>query len=134
MRQVRKEGDSPGVLPARQWQVPPLTPLTSGMAGGTSVRFRCRQATCRLALSQTQGCGQRWAAVRPVGPSSGSSRSSRMEEVLWGRERGGRCSRGQGPTCPLPEPGLSFGPGKGVLSLFPPQRRFYRQPFHAGGN
>lgn len=87
-------------MPARVLPPPPLTLLTSGMAGGTSVRFWCRQATCRLELSQTQVRGQRWAAVCPAGPSSGSRKSSRTEEMLWGHgERGGaRCSRGQGPT------------------------------------
>lgn len=130
-------------LPARQWQIhwcqpgllllspppPHLALLTSGMAFGTSVRFWCRQATCRLELSQTQVCGQRWAAACQVGPSGSSRGSSSTTETLWGlaERRRVRCSQEQGShtvhslspsSCPrAPQMSSSFGPREAVITL-----------------
>lgn len=121
----------PAVLPA------PLTLLTSGTAFGTSVRFWCRQATCRLGLSQTHVCGQRWAAVCQAGPSGSSRGSSSTNETLWGLGEGGRvsCSQGQvshavhslspAPVYRAPQVSSSFGPREGVIALSPMQQRFY---------
>lgn len=62
-----------------------VTRLTSGMVFGTSVRFWWRQVTCHLELSQTQGCGHRWAATCQAGPSSKTKSSSMKTGVeLWG--------------------------------------------------
>lgn len=113
----------PAVLPA------PLTLLTSGMASGTSVRFWCRQATCRPGLSQMHVCGQRWAAVCQAGPSGSSRRSSSTKETLRGLGEGGMvcCSQGQGshavhspspaPVSGAPEMSSFFGPREGVIAL-----------------
>lgn len=131
-------------LPGRQWQVhwcqprllvlsspPNLALLTSGIAFGTSVRFWCRQATCRLELSQTQVCGQRWAAACQVGPSGSSRGSSSTKETLWGLRERARvsCSQGQGSQAvhSLGTSSCSQSPSD-VFLLWPQGRCYYPEP------